>query len=290
MQHVYLKAGATSQIIELDLWDKSKTDASRLTGLVFNAAGLTCYSHRAGAATATAVTLATMTLGTYAAGGFMQLDATNTPGLYCFCPPDTALAVGVRYCDFIFKGATNLAQELVRVHLDPIEAKADTLIARNEPLTAATTRTALGMGAASYDSDMALVISRASDADFYAAANNTILASAVHGNAALKGLIDGKPSLLQMEASSKLSHLPTSWIMWGSTSPGMSITTGTHGDILVGVLIDAFYQTDTGHTTPINSTTSAAGGVWSLPLPAGAYDLVFQYPGQTSVTVKVTVA
>jgi len=119
MQHVYLKAGTTSAVIEVDAWDKSKTDASRLTALAYNTASLTCHYHRQGAAAEEAVTLADMTLGTFASGGFKELDATNCPGLYQFCPPDAALATGAAYCDVTFKGAANLAQEVVRIHLSP---------------------------------------------------------------------------------------------------------------------------------------------------------------------------
>lgn len=98
------------------------------------------------------------------------------------------------------------------------------------------------------------------------------------------------PSTITEWVAPQLVHVPAGWIMWGNTSAGMSITTDDHGNILVGVLITAYLQSDVNHTTPINSTNSGVGGVWSLPLPAGLYDLVFQLPGQTSVTVKVTVA
>ncbi|MBW2595148.1 MAG: hypothetical protein JRC93_04100 [Deltaproteobacteria bacterium] len=65
------------------------------------------------------VTLADMTLGTFTSSGFKELDSTNTPGHYTFCPPNAAIASAATYVDFVFKGAADLVQETLRIHLAP---------------------------------------------------------------------------------------------------------------------------------------------------------------------------
>lgn len=87
-------AGVTSRIVQVFFADTSSVIGAGKTGLVFNTAGLTCYYKRTSANAAVAVTLATMTLGTWATGGFKEVDATHMPGVYEFGVPDAALAVG----------------------------------------------------------------------------------------------------------------------------------------------------------------------------------------------------
>jgi hypothetical protein len=113
-----VKAGSTSVILgDVFLQDSSKQDGSGLPGIVFNTAGLTCYYHRNTGSTDVAVTLANMTLGTFTASGFKEVNATTMPGIYSFCPPDLALAAGAQMVTFYFKGATNLAVEPLDVEL-----------------------------------------------------------------------------------------------------------------------------------------------------------------------------
>lgn len=113
------KAGATSQIFQVFIRDSSSTTGAGLTGLVFNSASLTAYYHRDTDTTATAITLVTMTVGTFTSSGFKEIDATNMPGWYQFCPPNAALAAGAASCGFHLKGATNMAPLPIEVDLDP---------------------------------------------------------------------------------------------------------------------------------------------------------------------------
>ena len=112
------KAGATSQIFQVFIQDSSSTTGAGLTGLVFNTASLTAYYHRDTDTTATAITLVTMTVGTFTSSGFKEIDATNMPGWYQFCPPNAALASGATSVGFHLKGATNMAPLPVEVDLD----------------------------------------------------------------------------------------------------------------------------------------------------------------------------
>src|SRR6266576_3202933 len=101
--------GATSEIWQVFIMDSSSSTGAGLAGLVYNSASLTAYYHRDTDTTATAITLATMTVGTFTSSGFKEIDATNMPGWYQFCPPNAALASGAKSCGFHLKGAANMA-------------------------------------------------------------------------------------------------------------------------------------------------------------------------------------
>jgi hypothetical protein len=109
--------GATSEIWQIFIMDSSSSTGAGLAGLVFNSAGLTAYYHRDTDTTATAITLVTMTVGTFTSSGFKEIDATNMPGWYQFCPPNAALASGAKSCGFHLKGATNMAPLPIEVQL-----------------------------------------------------------------------------------------------------------------------------------------------------------------------------
>ncbi len=110
-------AGATSEIWQIFVRDSSSTTGAGLAGLVFNSASLTAYYHRDTDTTATAITLVTMTVGTFTSSGFKEIDATNMPGWYQFCPPNASIASGAKSCAFHLKGATNMAPLPIEVQL-----------------------------------------------------------------------------------------------------------------------------------------------------------------------------
>src|ERR1043165_8869429 len=110
-------AGATSEIWQVFIRDSSSTTGAGLTGLVFNSSSLTAYYHRDTDTTATAISLVTMTVGTFTSSGFKEIDATNMPGWYQFCPPNAAIASGAKSCAFHLKGATNMAPLPIEVQL-----------------------------------------------------------------------------------------------------------------------------------------------------------------------------
>src|SRR5882757_5474417 len=110
-------AGATSQIFQIFIADSSSTIGAGLTGLTNASSGLTAYYHRDTDTTATAISLVTMTVGTFTSSGFKEIDATNMPGHYQFCPPNAAIASGAASCMFHLKGATNMAPLPIEVQL-----------------------------------------------------------------------------------------------------------------------------------------------------------------------------
>jgi hypothetical protein len=114
---VQLKKGSTSNILQIFIADSSSTTGAGLTGLTNASSGLTAYYHRDTDTTATAISLVTMTVGTFTSSGFKEIDATNMPGWYQFCPPNAAVASGAASCAFHLKGATNMAPLPLEVEL-----------------------------------------------------------------------------------------------------------------------------------------------------------------------------
>ncbi|MDE1839576.1 MAG: hypothetical protein KGH87_06620 [Thaumarchaeota archaeon] len=111
------KAGDTSVILQVFIQDSSSVTGAGLTGLTNASAGLTAYYHRDTDTTATTISLVTMTVGTFTSSGFKEIDATNMPGWYQFCPPNTALATGAKSVGFLLKGATNMAPLPIEIQL-----------------------------------------------------------------------------------------------------------------------------------------------------------------------------
>lgn len=88
--------GATSKSVHFKLRDT--TTGLGKTGLAFNSTGVAAgYTRMGGTPTAiTPVTLASPTA-SWTSAGFVEVDATNQPGVYRFDVPDAVLASGVDY-------------------------------------------------------------------------------------------------------------------------------------------------------------------------------------------------
>lgn len=113
-------AGLTSQTIDVLLYDSSSTTGAGLTGLVYNSSGLSCYYRKGATGTATSITLATQTVGgAWSSGGFVQIDATNMPGVYRFDIPN-AVVDSEGFATVYFQGATNLQPTSLRIDCRPL--------------------------------------------------------------------------------------------------------------------------------------------------------------------------
>ena len=111
----YVYAGLTSQTIDVFLADSSSTTGGGLTGLAFNTASLTCYYRKGATGSATAITLATQTVGgAWSSGGFVEVDATNMPGVYRIDIPDTVVS-SAGFVTLYFQGAADLVPTPLRV-------------------------------------------------------------------------------------------------------------------------------------------------------------------------------
>lgn len=131
--------GATSEIWQIFIQDSSSTTGAGLPSLVFNSGSLTAYYHRDTDTTATAISLVTMTVGTFTSSGFKEIDGTNMPGWYQFCPPNAALASGAKSCAFHIKGATNMAPLAIEVQLTAVNPDSGTAFLTTIPGIAGVT-------------------------------------------------------------------------------------------------------------------------------------------------------
>ncbi len=152
-----IQQGATNQSIDVFIQDSSSAIGAGLTGLVFNSAGLACHFREGATATATALTLATQTVGgVHSDGGFVEISSANMPGQYRLDLSDTIVSGPNPFVNLMLKGATNMAPVLVELQLvgyDPFsalatEAKQDTAQTDLDTITGAdgvTLATAQGL-------------------------------------------------------------------------------------------------------------------------------------------------
>jgi hypothetical protein len=111
--------GAVNKTVLVYVTDAS--DGLGLTGLVHNTSGLTASYARPGAAR-TAISLVTQTVtGSHTDGGFVEVDATNMPGVYRIDVPDAAFASGVDEVYIYLHGATNMVPVAQRVQLSAVD-------------------------------------------------------------------------------------------------------------------------------------------------------------------------
>ena len=110
-------AGSTNQTIDVFIQDSSSTAGAGLTGLAFNTASLTCYYRLGATGSATALSLATQTVGgAHSDGGFVEIDATNMPGMYRLDLSDAMVATA-GLTKIQLKGATNMAPVQVEIEV-----------------------------------------------------------------------------------------------------------------------------------------------------------------------------
>ena len=147
-------AGATSQSVDIFLKDSSSTTGAGLAGLVYNTASLTAYYRIGATGTATAITLATQTVGgAWSSGGFVEIDATNTKGMYRLDIPDAVLASAALVTIYV-QGAANLAPTPLRIDCRPVPkvTLADTATTlTNLPAITSNWLTAAGIAASALD-------------------------------------------------------------------------------------------------------------------------------------------
>lgn len=114
-----IKAGTTSYTDYIFVQDSTSTVGAGKTGLAFGS--VTAYYTRPLAA-ATSITMATQTVtGAFSSGGWIEVDATHSPGLYRFDVPNAVIAAGVTQATISFtaSGAAPVYQKYNLVSYDP---------------------------------------------------------------------------------------------------------------------------------------------------------------------------
>lgn len=112
--------GTTSQLVDVFIQASNVTTGAGLTGLVFGTSGLTAYYHRNTANASVAISLATMTLGTWSTGGFIVVDGMNMPGLYQLGIPNAALVTGADSVVIYLQGAANMVAVVLEIELTAV--------------------------------------------------------------------------------------------------------------------------------------------------------------------------
>lgn len=222
-----IPAGTTSKIIQIPIFDSSSTTGALLTGLVYNSAGLTAFYNREGAAgSATAITLATATKGTWTSGGFVAVDGTNSPGWYELHIPDAALASGAKSVSVHLKGATNMVPVPVLIEL--------TATSNQDAVRGGMS--ALPNAAANAAGGLPISIAGALDLDDQKADINTIL-SQVANIAAVGTAVNVVAESYTLTTGTQTSGTYTSTALLDSTPHTHTDTAGT---------LDLYYQFDIG--------------------------------------------
>jgi hypothetical protein len=103
--------------VYIKILDSSSTIGAGLTGLAYNSSGLTCYYVRP-LGSATQLTLATQTVtGAHSDGGFVEVSASNMPGIYRLDLSDAIIASGVNSVLIQLKGVTNMVPVELEIEL-----------------------------------------------------------------------------------------------------------------------------------------------------------------------------
>lgn len=175
MSSFVFQTGATSKTINV----RAYIDTTFLpkTALVFNSAGMTAYFREGATGAATAITLATQTVGgAYSSGGFVLIDDTNMPGVYRLDLPNAALDAAAGSLVTVHLKATNVVFEPVDIVLtadDPTAAAATTAgiadAVLDEALSGHATAGTLGKAVADIETDATAVKAKTDSLTFSAA-------------------------------------------------------------------------------------------------------------------------
>jgi hypothetical protein len=114
MAKLSIKAGSTSVLCDILVLDSSSTTGAGLTNKTFS--DFTAYYHRSNSSSATAMSLASMTAGTWTSNGLIKIDDTNMPGMYQVGLPDAALATGAQSVTVMYKG-TGMVPTVLEIQL-----------------------------------------------------------------------------------------------------------------------------------------------------------------------------
>lgn len=187
-----IAAGATDQTIDVFIQDSSSTTGAGKTGLAYDTTSLVCYYRKGATGSAAQLSLATQTVGgAHSDGGFVEVDATNLPGIYRLDLSDTIVATEGSVT-LLLKGAANMAPCPVELQI-------------TSP-TRGTAGTALPNAAA--DAPNGLPISDAGGLDLDAKLANTNEVTAARMGALTDWIDGGRLDLLLDVVKAKTDNLP----------------------------------------------------------------------------------
>jgi hypothetical protein len=120
--HLIIDSGTTSKVIPVPIRDSSSATGALLGGLTSGSSGLTAYYDIEGASGgAVAISLTTMTKGTWVSGGFIPTDGTNMSGVYLLGVPNAVLAgADGTWATIVLRGATNMVDTVITIELSVV--------------------------------------------------------------------------------------------------------------------------------------------------------------------------
>ena len=111
-------AGNSADVsLPIFIMDTRDTEGAGLEGVVWNAAGLTCYYVRPGAAAAQLNLANVAVAGAHVDGGFVEVSAANMPGWYRLDLSDAIVAAGVTSVGVYLGEAANMAPLAFEIQL-----------------------------------------------------------------------------------------------------------------------------------------------------------------------------
>jgi hypothetical protein len=249
--------GAVDQTVDIFIQNSASTTGAGLTGLVFNSAGLTCYYRKQPTGTATVVSLVTQTVGgAHADGGFVEIDATNMPGLYRLDLPDAVFSTE-NTVSIMLKGATNMAPLPMELMVGNNDVRLASVVTHGGSIanigTGAITSASFAAGAI----NAAAIATNAIDADALATDAVNEIADQVWDEALAGHLTAGS-------AGKALSDASSAGDPWATALPG-SYGAGTAGARVGGLTFTVANQVD-ANIQSVNDVqvvgTGAVGNEW----------------------------
>jgi hypothetical protein len=246
---INIRAGLTSQTIDIFIPSSASSTGAGLTGLVFNSASLTAYYRKGATGTATAITLATQTVGgAYSSGGFVEIDATNMPGMYRLDLPNAAIdTAGLVHIQL--KGATNMAPVLVRINCDLVPADTRSV--------GGTTQTARDLGAS------VLLSSGTGTGQISLTSGLVTLAGVTHTGAVI-------PTVTTATTATNLTNLPSIPANWLTAAGIAASALNGKGDWNVGKTGYSLTATTGLGNQTANITGNLSGSVGSVTGAVGS--------------------
>jgi len=122
MAKLAIKKATTDVTVYLFIQASNVTTGAGLTGLTFDTASLVAsYVRPLGARAALSLATLAAVDSEHSDGGFIEIDATNMPGVYRLDLPDAVCATGVNSAVVMLKGAANMAPVLLEIQLASVD-------------------------------------------------------------------------------------------------------------------------------------------------------------------------
>lgn len=117
MAKFQLKSGTTSKMLNLFVQDASKTTGAGLTGISNNTSGLLAHYIREGESSSNPIAIVSAVIGTFTAGGIIEIESSAMPGLYQIGLPNAVCSANAKSATVYYFGAANMVPSLLEIEL-----------------------------------------------------------------------------------------------------------------------------------------------------------------------------